>query len=233
LKKDVLNALGHRILKAGIENIHFDMKDPYIHNYVNRDKNTPLGWIIVGPLTNFNFNVQFPLAFRSMKQMAPIKKDHCTIKINHYNTCILGICALEADSQSSIDFTEQETSQLNSSSSLSSIEQENSQHSNANAFFHGSYALQTFEVIPRDEIFAARTGRGTKEEISQKDQTEEGIEGTILQRTFELVNILPVIREKAIGNIHQQQVKDKTYHDQKHHLSVGFDIGEKVLLEDA
>ncbi|RIB28079.1 hypothetical protein C2G38_1603151 [Gigaspora rosea] len=140
LKKDVLNALGHRILKAGIENIHFDMKDPYIHSlspkikeignvhnyqvfasimskndknffsvhidYVNRDKNTPvivvhnirgensmpticqfkLGWIIVGPLTNFNFNVQFPLAFRSMKQMAPIKKDHCTIKINHYKS---------------------------------------------------------------------------------------------------------------------------------------------------
>ncbi|RIB28084.1 hypothetical protein C2G38_2028818 [Gigaspora rosea] len=111
-------------------------------DYVNKDKNTPvivvnnimeensmpttkLGWIIVGPLTNFNFNVQFPqfpLAFRSMKQMAPIKKDHCTIKINHYKTCILGICALEANSQSSIDFTEQENSQLNSASSLSSTE---------------------------------------------------------------------------------------------------------------
>ncbi|CAG8681485.1 23939_t:CDS:2 [Gigaspora rosea] len=63
-------------------------------------------------------------------------------------------------------------------------------------------------------------------------QTEEGLEGTILQRTFELVNIVPVIREKAIRNIHQQQIKDKTYHDQKRHLSVGFDIGEKVLLED-
>ncbi|KAF0489003.1 GGDEF domain-containing protein [Gigaspora margarita] len=181
LKKEVLNALGHRILKAGTEDILFELKESYIHSlspqikeignvhnyqvfasimsksdknlfsvhidYVNKDKNTPvivvhnikrensvstllcpikLGWIIVGPLTNFNFNVQFPLAFRSMKQMASIKKDHCTIKINHYKTCILGICALEADSQSSflnnIDFAKQENSQLNSASSLGSIE---------------------------------------------------------------------------------------------------------------
>ncbi|CAG8480314.1 8259_t:CDS:10 [Gigaspora rosea] len=112
LKKDVLNALGHRILKAGTKDISFELKGPYIHHYVNKDKNTPvivvnnimeensmpttkLGWIIVGPLTNFNFNVQFPqfpLAFR------------------------------KANSQSSIDFTEQENSQLNSASSLSSTE---------------------------------------------------------------------------------------------------------------
>ncbi|CAG8607260.1 15551_t:CDS:2, partial [Gigaspora rosea] len=32
-------------------------------------------------------------------------------------------------------------------------------------FFYGSHALQTFKVIPRDKIFAARTGLGTKEEI--------------------------------------------------------------------
>ncbi|CAG8637061.1 8445_t:CDS:2 [Dentiscutata erythropus] len=187
LQKEVLSALGHRILKAGTEDIPFELKGsinsipPYIHNlsphikevghvhnyqvfasimnksdknlfsahidYVNKDKNTPvivvhnikkenssstiycpikLGWIIVGPLTNFDFSIQFPLAFRSMKQMASIKENHCTVKINNYKTCIFGICALEADSQSSsisnTDATRKENSQLSSASSVSSSE---------------------------------------------------------------------------------------------------------------
>ncbi|CAG8813749.1 5246_t:CDS:2, partial [Cetraspora pellucida] len=177
LQDKVLNALGQRILKAGIEDVHFELKystnqiSPYIHSlspyimeignihnyqifasimsksdknlfsvhidYVNKDKNTPvivvhnikrensssttciikLGWIIVGPLTNFDFNVQYPLVFRSMKQMVSVKKNHWTVKINNYKNCILGICALEADSQSSslsnIDFTKKENSHLN------------------------------------------------------------------------------------------------------------------------
>ncbi|CAG8765686.1 15975_t:CDS:10, partial [Dentiscutata erythropus] len=171
---EVLKALGHRILKAGTEDIPFKLKNStnsisssYIHNlsphireigdvnnyqvfasimsksnknlfsahidYVNKDKNTPvivvhnikrensssticlvkLGWIIVGPLANFDFNVQFPLVFKSMKQsvrhMASTKENHSTVEINNYKTCILGICASEADSQSSstnnIDYT--------------------------------------------------------------------------------------------------------------------------------
>ncbi|CAG8577557.1 28435_t:CDS:2 [Dentiscutata erythropus] len=186
LQKEVLNALGHRILKAGTKDINFELRNytnsisPYIYNlsshikeignihnyqifasimsksnknlfsahvdYLNKDRNTPviivhnikwensgsatclikLGWIIVGPLTNFDFNIQFPLAFRCMKQMASMKKDLCTIKINNYKPCIFGICALEADSQSSSrsdnDSTRNENPQLSSTSIVDSTE---------------------------------------------------------------------------------------------------------------
>lgn len=64
-------------------------------------------------------------------------------------------------------------------------------------------------------------------------QTEEILEGTILQRIFELLHEAPVIRNKAVENVCRVQIKDKTYYDQKYHLSSGFDIREKVLLEDA
>ncbi|RIB28095.1 hypothetical protein C2G38_2028824 [Gigaspora rosea] len=115
LQKKVLSALGHRILK----------------DYLNKDKNIPvivvhniekenssstthcsikLGWIIVGPLTNFDFKVQFPLVFKSMKQSmkhkTSLKGDHITVEINNYNPCILGICAVESNSQTGSTRTE-------------------------------------------------------------------------------------------------------------------------------
>ncbi|CAG8706131.1 9364_t:CDS:2, partial [Cetraspora pellucida] len=202
LQKKVLGALGHRILKAGTEDIHFELKNsakvitPYIHplsprikeigdvnnyqvfasimsksnknlfsahiDYVNKDKNTPvivvhnikrensssttckikLGWIIVGPLTNFDFNVQYPLIFRSMKQMVSVKENHCPVKINNYKTCILGICALEADSESSSisnnDSMRNENSQLNSASIVDSTE---------NIPYDIKYDPETVEII--------------------------------------------------------------------------------------
>ncbi|KAF0475479.1 kinase-like protein [Gigaspora margarita] len=110
-------------------------------DFLNKDKNIPvivvhniereyssstthcsikLGWIIVGPLTNFDFKVQFPLVFKSMKQsmkhMKSLKGDHITVGINNYNPCILGICAVEANSQtgsmSNNDSTRKESTEI-------------------------------------------------------------------------------------------------------------------------
>ncbi|CAG8786171.1 40710_t:CDS:2, partial [Gigaspora margarita] len=185
LQKEVLRALGHRILKAGSKDINFDLRNssnsipPYIHNlspdikeienvpncqvfasimsksdknlfsahidYLNKDKNIPvivvhnikrehscsttclikLGWIIVGPLTNFDFKVRFPLVVKIMKQsvkhIASLKENHSTIKINNYKPCILGICAIEVDSESS-SISNNGKSQLSSESSVDSTE---------------------------------------------------------------------------------------------------------------
>ncbi|CAG8469060.1 21400_t:CDS:2 [Gigaspora rosea] len=89
-----------------------------------------------------------------------------------------------------------------------------------------------FQIIESSKDLLLLDERETKQPI-HLSQTEEGLEGTILQRTFDLVNIIPMIRNEAVKNVHQQQIKDKTYHDQKYHLSAGFDIEEKVLLENA
>ncbi|CAG8752304.1 13272_t:CDS:1, partial [Cetraspora pellucida] len=58
-------------------------------------------------------------------------------------------------------------------------------------------------------------------------------EETILYRTFELINQIPLLRNKAIERTYQNQAKQKTYHDNQCRLSPGFEIGDKVLLEDA
>ncbi|CAG8457121.1 15937_t:CDS:2, partial [Dentiscutata heterogama] len=143
--KEIGNVNNYQVFASIMSKSNKNLFSAHI-DYVNKDKNTPvivvhnikrensnsticlvkLGWIIVGPLTNFDFNIQFPLVFKSMKQsvkhMASIKENHSTVKINNYKTCILGICALEADSQSNStgnnDFTRKENYRLSSASSV-------------------------------------------------------------------------------------------------------------------
>lgn len=96
-------------------------------------------------------------------------------------------------------------------------------------------------------LFAYRTARNSTTRMSpfflvygrearqpiHPNRSEELLEGTILQRTFELINEVPTIRSQVVERIHQKQENMKVYHDKKHRISPGFDIGDKVLLEDA
>ncbi|CAG8728605.1 5093_t:CDS:2, partial [Ambispora leptoticha] len=59
------------------------------------------------------------------------------------------------------------------------------------------------------------------------------LKGTILQRTYKLIDHLPCFRDKAMQNIQQTQAQQKAYHDTHYKLTPGFDIGEKVLLYKA
>ncbi|CAG8553702.1 17998_t:CDS:2 [Cetraspora pellucida] len=129
----IMSKSGKNLFSAHVDYLNKDRNTPVIvvHNIKRENSSSAiclikLGWIIVGPLTNFDFNIQFPLAFRSMKQMASMKKDRCTIKINNYKTCIFGICALEADSQSSSisnnNSMRKENPQLSSASIVDSTE---------------------------------------------------------------------------------------------------------------
>ncbi|CAG8646160.1 14318_t:CDS:1 [Gigaspora rosea] len=96
-------------------------------------------------------------------------------------------------------------------------------------------------------LFAYRTARNSTTKISpfflvygcearqpiHPSHSDELLEGMILQKTFELINEVPLVRYQTVEKLHQKQKEIKTYHDRKICVSFGFKIGNKVLLENA
>ncbi|CAG8498529.1 16671_t:CDS:2 [Dentiscutata heterogama] len=67
-------------------------KAKWFSNQNNRVK-IKLGWVIIGPPTNFGFSIQYPLALKSGKYRVLEAKDYHII-----NNCgMFGTCALEAN----------------------------------------------------------------------------------------------------------------------------------------
>ncbi|CAG8613188.1 2047_t:CDS:1, partial [Acaulospora morrowiae] len=55
-------------------------------------------------------------------------------------------------------------------------------------------------------------GRDVRQPI-HLSSTMDMLDGTILQRTFDLIEQLPRARQNAIHHIQQAQIQQKTYHD--------------------
>ncbi|CAG8769603.1 13950_t:CDS:1, partial [Acaulospora morrowiae] len=56
------------------------------------------------------------------------------------------------------------------------------------------------------------------------------LDGTILKRLFDLINVVPQEQNNAVAQIEQAQQRNKTRHDQRLKSSQSFAIGDKVLL---
>ncbi|CAG8775764.1 16309_t:CDS:1, partial [Cetraspora pellucida] len=65
------------------------------------------------------------------------------------------------------------------------------------------------------------------------NQNEGLLEGTVIQKAFDLLDKVSEIRNQAVRVTHANQMKQKAYHDQHLQLSPEFGIGDKVLLKNA
>jgi Integrase zinc binding domain/Integrase core domain len=87
-------------------------------------------------------------------------------------------------------------------------------------------------------LFAYRTAKNSTTKITpfylvygrearqplHPSSSDELLEGTIIQRTYDLIEHLPRLRDAAVSNIQQAQDKQKTYHDAHHRTAPEFDM---------
>ncbi|CAG8747119.1 3456_t:CDS:1, partial [Dentiscutata heterogama] len=63
-------------------------------------------------------------------------------------------------------------------------------------------------------------------------ETGNLLEGTIIQRIYELENDLPTAQNQTMERIKAQQQKQKDRHDRQIKATPDFNIGDKVYVED-
>ncbi|CAG8522119.1 18612_t:CDS:2, partial [Gigaspora rosea] len=64
-------------------------------------------------------------------------------------------------------------------------------------------------------------------------ESEDILNGTILQRLYEIDHDLPEAHNNALYHISKEQQKQKKRHDRQIKATINFEIGEKVLVLDA